>query len=263
MLENQAWIRLSIFLALFVLFTSLEQLLPKRRQRDKKSKRWFTNLCLLLIDSITLRLLALLLPLLAVGAALDANAKDWGLFNYLDWSLWIEVALSLLILDFVIWFQHLISHKIPLLWRLHQVHHADQEMDVTTGIRFHPIEIALSMILKVGAIYLLGPLALAVIAYEALLNGMALFNHTNLRLPKSIEAVMRWVVVTPDMHRVHHSVHRHEHDSNYGNTLSLWDRVFRTYVSEPGTSHERMELGLRWRDEKPRMLLWSLLLPFK
>jgi sterol desaturase/sphingolipid hydroxylase (fatty acid hydroxylase superfamily) len=262
--ENETWVRPLVFCSLFILLTVLEHTVPRRpRMINGTSRRVITNLFLLLIDIVTLRLAALALPLLAIGAAIDSEAKGWGLFNLLSWPWWLEICLSILILDFVIWIQHLVSHKIPVLWRLHQVHHTDQEMDVSTGIRFHPIEIGLSMLLKISAIYLLGPLAIVVVAYEILLNGMALFNHANLGLPAWLDRKLRWLIVTPDMHRVHHSVHRNEHDSNYGNTLSIWDRIFRTYIPEPKEGHQEMDIGLHWRDEKPQKLSWNLLLPFK
>ena len=210
-----------------------------------------------------LRGLAVLLPLLAVGAALDAQAQDWGLLNRLDWPRWVELVLAVLILDLAIWAQHLVTHKVPLFWRFHRVHHADRDMDVTTGFRFHPVEILASMGLKIGLVYLLGPSALAVLVFEILLSGTALFNHSNLALPGWMDRVLRLVLVTPDMHRVHHSIHREEHDSNYGFALSLWDRLFRTYVPEPKAGQDGMTVGLQWQDERPAKLGWSLGLPFR
>ena len=206
--------------------------------------------------------MAFALPLLAVGAAIDAQSKGWGLFNVVGWPTWIEVILVILILDFAIWAQHLITHKVPLLWRLHQVHHADVDMDVTTAIRFHPVEIALSMLLKIGLVYLLGPAVLAIILFEIILNGTAMFNHANIRLPLAVDAAVRRVLVTPDMHRVHHSVLRHEHDSNYGFSLSIWDQIFGTYVAQPDAGHDGMDTGLEWQDDRPSHLGWSLKLPF-
>ena len=158
---------------------------------------------------------------MAVGAAIDAQNTGLGLFNLIAAPIWLEWLLVILIFDFAIWAQHLITHKIPLLWRLHRVHHADRDMDVTTAIRFHPVEIALSMGLKIGLVYLIGPSVFAIVVFEILLNGTAMFNHANLRLPLGVDRLLRMVLVTPDMHRVHHSVHRHEHDSNYGFSLSL------------------------------------------
>lgn len=261
-MEHEALIRLSVFLGLFCLLALAEALLPRLPRKQPRAARWRTNWGLVLIDTLSLRLVALALPLLAVGAALDAQARGWGLFNGLAWPLWLEALLAILILDLAIWAQHLITHKVPLLWRLHRVHHADRDMDVTTAIRFHPVEIALSMLLKIGLVYLLGPSALAVIAFEVLLNGTAMFNHANLRLSPRLDAALRLVIVTPDMHRVHHSAERSEHDSNYGFSLSLWDRLFGTYIAQPKQGHEAMTVGLEWQDKRPAKLGWSLWLPF-
>lgn len=261
-METEAFIRLGAFGGLFLLFAGLEALAPRRRRRHPRPRRWLTNWGISIANVLALRALALGLPLLAVGAALDAERMGWGLFNQLRWPGWLEIALAVLIFDFAIWLQHLVTHKVPLLWRLHRVHHADVEIDVTTAIRFHPVEIALSMLLKIGLVYLLGPAAWAVVIFEVLLNGTAMFNHANLRLPPAVDAVLRRLLVTPDMHRVHHSVHRHEHDSNYGFSLSLWDRLFRTYRAQPEAGHEGMTIGLEWQDKRPTQLGWSLWLPF-
>lgn len=262
-MENETTIRLGIFLGLFVLFALAEHLVPRKSRSQPRSTRWVTNWGMTVVNTVTLRLMALVLPLLAVGAAVDAGQKGWGLLNWLDWPLWIDIIVTVLFLDFAIWAQHLITHKVPLLWRLHRVHHSDTDIDVTTAIRFHPIEIALSMLLKIGLVYLLGPAAIAVILFEIILNGTAMFNHSNLALPLPVDTVLRRVLVTPDMHRVHHSVHRYEHDSNYGFSLSIWDHMFGTYVAQPGEGHDDMKIGLRWQDDKPSRLGWSLRLPFR
>jgi sterol desaturase/sphingolipid hydroxylase (fatty acid hydroxylase superfamily) len=261
-MENEAIIRLSVFLGLFALFALAETLAPRRLRRAPRGRRWLTNWGISLLNTVLLRLMAFGLPLLAVGAAIDASANGWGLFNRLGWPFWPETVLAILIFDLAIWAQHLVTHKVPVLWRLHRVHHADRDMDVTTAIRFHPVEIALSMLLKIGLVYLLGPSALAIILFEILLNGTAMFNHANIRLPLGLDRVLRTVLVTPDMHRVHHSVHRHEHDSNYGFALSIWDRVFGTYIPQPAAGHDAMEVGLQWQDDRPSRLGWSLSLPF-
>lgn len=180
----------------------------------------------------------------------------------LEWPVWIEITLAVLIFDLAIWAQHLVTHKVPLLWRLHPVHHADVDMDVTTAIRFHPFEIALSMLLKIGLVYLIGPAALAVVLFEVILNGTAMFNHSNIALPVWLDGALRRVLVTPDMHRVHHSVDRTEHDSNYGFSLSVWDRLFGTYIAQPRDGHDEMHTGLKWQDERPARFGWSLALPF-
>lgn len=262
-MENEALIRLGIFLGLFALFAAIETLAPRRRRTQPRATRWLTNWAIVILDTLTLRALALALPLLAVGAALDAEAQGWGLMNGLDFPFWIKVLVTVLFFDFAIWLQHLITHKIPVLWRIHRVHHADRDIDVTTAIRFHPVEIALSMLLKIGLVYLLGPPALGIILFEIVLNGTAMFNHANIRLPQPLDSVLRQVLVTPDMHRVHHSVHRHEHDSNYGFALSVWDRLFGTYVPQPDKGHEGMTVGLEWQDDRPSKLGWSLALPFR
>ena len=261
-MENEATIRLIIFLGLFSALAAAEALAPRRKRSQKRSQRWVTNWGITIANTIVLRLMAIALPLLAVGAALDAQAQGWGLFNAVAWPAWLEIIVAILILDFLIWGQHLITHKVPILWRLHRVHHADVDMDVTTAIRFHPVEIALSMFLKIGVVYLLGPAAIAVIVFEILLNGTAMFNHANLRLPLWLDAIVRRVLVTPDMHRVHHSVHRDEHDSNYGFALSIWDRMFGTYIAQPREGHDDMAVGLEWQDDRPARLGWALSLPF-
>ncbi|MEM9715270.1 MAG: sterol desaturase family protein [Pseudomonadota bacterium] len=262
-MENEGIIRLSVFIGLFVLLAALEWVVPKRARRASKTNRWITNWSIVVIDTLTLRLVAIALPLLAVGAAVNAERNGLGLFNQTEWPIWMEWLLAILILDFLIWAQHVITHRVPLLWRLHQVHHADTDMDVTTAIRFHPLEILLSMAIKIGAVYLLGPAAIAVILFEIILNGTAMFNHSNIALPSWLDRALRWVVVTPDMHLVHHSDDRVEHDTNFGFALSIWDRLFGTYTDEPAKGTDGMTIGLQWQDEAPTRLAWSLALPFR
>lgn len=262
-MDNEALLRLGIFLGLFALLALIEVAAPRRVRAQPRSTRWVTNWAIIILDTLTLRLLAVALPLLAVGAALDAQAQGWGLMNAMNLPVWLAIVLTVLIFDLAIWAQHLITHKIPILWRFHRVHHADRDIDVTTAIRFHPVEIALSMLLKIGLVYLLGPPAIGIIVFEIILNGTAMFNHANIRLPVAADAILRRVLVTPDMHRVHHSIHRHEHDSNYGFALSIWDRIFKTYIPQPEKGHEEMQIGLEWQDDKPSKLGWSLLLPFR
>jgi sterol desaturase/sphingolipid hydroxylase (fatty acid hydroxylase superfamily) len=261
-MENELFIRLGVFLGLFALLAVVETLAPRRKRTQTRKARWMTNWCFTVVNTIALNAMAFALPLLAVGAAIDAQSQGWGLFNATDLPIWLETLFVILIMDFSIWLQHLITHKVPLLWRLHQVHHADVDIDVSTAIRFHPIEIALSMLLKIGLVYLLGPAAFAVILFEVILNGTAMFNHANIRLPLAIDALVRRIFVTPDMHRVHHSTHRYEHDSNYGFSLSIWDRMFGTYIAQPFAGHDEMDIGLRWQDERPSRFGWSVKLPF-
>lgn len=262
-MENETAIRLGTFIGLFVVLALVEALIPRRKRSQPRATRWVTNWAIVMLDILTLRLLAFALPLLAVGAAWDAEAHGWGLMNAWEIPLWIKVVATVAIFDFAIWAQHLVTHKIPFLWRFHKVHHADRDLDVTTAIRFHPVEIALSMLLKIGLVYLLGPPAIGIVLFEIILNGTAMFNHANIRLPLALDALLRKVLVTPDMHRVHHSVHRHKHDSNYGFALSIWDRIFGTYIPQPEGGHDGMTTGLQWQDDRPSRLGWSLTLPFR
>ena len=196
-------------------------------------------------------LLRLLFPAAAVGMAAFAAEQGWGLLNYFQVSLWLAVPLAVVALDFVIWLQHVMVHAVPVLWRLHRVHHADLDYDLTTGARFHPIEIIFSMLIKFATIVVLGPPVVAVILFEVILNGMAMFNHGNVRLPARLDGVLRWLVVTPDMHRVHHSVEDDEANSNFGFNLSCWDRLFGTYRDQPRGGHEGMTIGIRtFRDPR-------------
>ena len=262
-MPNEALIRLSVFAGLFLVFALIETLAPRRARVQPRQRRWITNIGFTVLNTLALRALSVALPLLAMGAALDAWRMGWGLFNHLGWPIWAEMGLAILMLDFAIWAQHLITHKVPLFWRFHRVHHADRDMDVTTAVRFHPVEILASMLLKIGLVYLLGPQALAVLLFEVLLNGTALFNHANISLPNRLERIMRLVLVTPDMHRVHHSVQRAEHDSNFAFALSIWDRIFGTYVAQPEGGHDGMKVGLQWQDDRPARLGWALRLPFR
>lgn len=263
-MEHEAIIRFAVFLALFAVLASAEALAPRLQRKHSRRARWLTNWGIILADTITLRLLAIALPLLAIGAALDAEAHGWGLFNAIGLPAFFEILIAILLLDLLIWAQHVVTHKVPLLWRLHRVHHADPDFDVSTAIRFHPIEIALSMLLKIGAVYILGPAPLAVLLFEILLNGMSMFNHANLRLPRRIETLLRRVIVTPDMHMIHHSTLRTDHDSNYGFSLSIWDRLFGTYREQPEGGEERFEIGLDLPpDSRPTYLGWALLSPFR
>ena len=262
-MENELAIRLSVFFGLFITLAGIEWVIPRRARVQKRSSRWVTNWAISILNTGTLQIVALALPALAAGAAFDAANQGWGFFNQFEAPICLEVLLAILIFDFAIWLQHLITHKVPILWRLHRVHHADRDMDVTTAIRFHPVEIALSMLLKIGLVYALGPSVLAIILFEILLNGTAMFNHANIRLPLALDVAIRRILVTPDMHRVHHSVHRHEHDSNYGFSLSIWDRMFGTYIAQPAAGHDDMTTGLEWQDDRPSKLGWSLVLPFR
>ncbi len=261
-MENEQTIRLVVFLGLFGLFGLLEYVFPRRNRVQSQVKRWTTNWLLLVIYSFMLNGMAILTPIvIAVGAAHYATSIGWGLFNIVDLPIWAELLLAVIILDWAIWFQHLVTHKVNFLWRFHRVHHSDRDLDVSSGFRFHPIEILLSMLYKVALVFLLGPAAVAVVIFEVILNGAAMFNHANIKLPIKVDRVLRRFIVTPDMHRIHHSDIRVEHDSNYGFSVSIWDHLFRTFTAEPNKGQLGMTVGLRWQDDKPSNLVWTLKLP--
>jgi sterol desaturase/sphingolipid hydroxylase (fatty acid hydroxylase superfamily) len=262
--QSDGPIRLAVFASVFLAMALIELLWPKRKLIVSKRKRWLTNIGISVAGTLLLRLMAMLaVPVAAIAAALYAQAHQIGLLNQVAWPQWIKVVVALLVLDLAIWAQHLASHKIPIFWRLHQVHHADRDIDVTTAVRFHPVEIGLSMLWKIAVVVPLGAPPVAVFLFEVILNACAMFNHANIALPAWFDRVLRLLVVTPDMHRVHHSVLRREHDSNYGFNLSLWDRLFRTYTAQPQAGHQGMTIGLDpYQSEAPTRFGWSLWLPF-
>ncbi|NVK18259.1 MAG: sterol desaturase family protein [Methylocystaceae bacterium] len=260
-LENESTIRLSVFAGLFLLMAVLETIRPRRIQRFKRPKRWFSNLGILFLGALIARLI---LPWAPVGVALYAEQNSIGLFHHFELIGPAFIALGIIMLDFMIYVQHVLMHKVPVLWRLHRLHHADLDYDVTTGIRFHPIEIILSLLYKMGIILITGIDPVAVVLFEVILNGMAMFNHANFRLPLGLDRVLRLIFVTPDMHRVHHSSIQSETDSNYGFNISLWDRFFHTYVAQPQNGHENMTIGLEYfRDPSDLRLDRLLIQPFK
>ena len=247
-LENELPIRLGFFFGVFAVMAAWELAAPRRRLTVSRALRWTSNLGLVFLNSLVLRLL---FPAAAVGVAALAVKRGWGLFNLVEVPFAVAVLLSVVAMDFVIWLQHVVFHAIPVLWRLHRVHHADLDYDVTTGARFHTIEIILSMLIKFAAIVLLGPPVVAVVIFEVLLNATAMFNHGNVKLPARLDRVLRWVLVTPDMHRVHHSVEDDEANSNFGFSLTWWDRLFGTYRDQPRAGHEGMTIGIhKYRDPK-------------
>ncbi len=260
-LEHETGIRVAGFLAVLVLMALLELVSPRRRRELPRLIRWTNNLMLVVIDSILLRLI---FPIAAMGFAVWCQGNGWGLFNHWEIPAWIAVILSLLVLDLAIYLQHVMFHAVPALWRLHRVHHADIEFDVTTALRFHPIEVILSMIVKIATVAVLGPPAIAVLAFEVLLNASAMFNHSNLRIPPRLDAALRLMVVTPDMHRVHHSIHVPETNSNFGFNLSWWDMLLGTYRPQPRDGHDGMTVGLReFRAPRDLWLDRLLMQPFR
>jgi sterol desaturase/sphingolipid hydroxylase (fatty acid hydroxylase superfamily) len=265
-LANEPGLRLGGFLGVLAVMALWELSAPRRRLSASRWQRWSSNLGILALDALMLRLM---LPIAAVGAALLAEEEGWGLFNVLSfvpqWTApeWTAMLASILVLDLAVYGQHVVFHKVPFLWRLHRVHHTDVDLDATSGVRFHPLEIALSLMLKIAVIVALGAPVVAVVAFEVLLNAAALFNHANVRLPLGVDRVLRRVIVTPDMHRVHHSIHRDETDSNFGFNLSLWDRLFGTYRDQPRDGHAGMTLGLAvFRSSRERWLPRLLIQPF-
>ena len=252
LIHYEPGIRFGFFVGVFVLMALWEVHAPRRAPTLSKAMRWGNNLGLVALNTVLLRLL---FPAAAVGMAAFAAGEGWGLLNHFELPYWLAVPLAVIALDFVIWLQHVMVHAIPILWRLHRVHHADPDYDLTTGARFHPIEIILSMLIKFATIAVLGPPVVAVIVFEVLLNATAMFNHGNVRLPAKLDRVLRWIVVTPDMHRVHHSVEDDETNSNFGFNLPWWDRLFGTYRDQPRGGHEGMTIGIRGYNT-PREVSW-------
>jgi sterol desaturase/sphingolipid hydroxylase (fatty acid hydroxylase superfamily) len=240
-IANEVQIRLAFFFGVFAVMALWEVIAPKRALTVSKLVRWVNNLGLVFLNSLILRLL---FPAAAVGAAAFASEQGWGLLNYYPVAGWVAIVVSLIAMDFVIYLQHVLVHAVPALWRLHRVHHADLDYDVTTGARFHPVEILLSMLIKFATIMVLGPPLIAVVIFEVVLNATAMFNHANVSLPRGLDRVLRWFVVTPDMHRVHHSVEDDEANSNFGFNLPWWDRLFGTYRDQPRAGHRGMTIGI-------------------
>ena len=241
MSEFEGLIRLGVFLGVFVAVATWEVLAPCRPQALRRLARWPHNIGLLLVDVILLRVLA---PGAAVAVAMTAEAGRWGLLNTLSLPAWVAVPVAVALLDLAIYVQHVMFHAVPTLWRLHRVHHADLEFDVTTGTRFHPLEILISTAIKCAAVAAIGAPPIAVLAFEVLLNATAMFNHANASAPQGVERWLRWFVVTPDMHRVHHSVRYEESSSNFGFNLPWWDRLFGTYRAQPRMGHAAMTIGV-------------------
>lgn len=261
-LTNEKQIRMGFFFGVLAIMALWEVAAPRRKLTVSKTLRWTNNIGLVFFNSFILRIL---FPAAAVGVAISAKDQGLGLFNVYAVSPYIAVVASIIIMDFVIYLQHVLVHAVPVLWRLHRVHHADPDYDVTTGARFHTIEIILSMLIKFATILLLGPPVIAVILFEIILNATAMFNHSNVGLPAGLDRALRWFLVTPDMHRVHHSVEDDEANSNFGFSLTWWDRIFGTYRDQPRGGHQGMTIGIhKYRDTKDVSWLTGMLtLPFR
>ena len=260
--QNEVAIRLSFFVSIFAVMAYWEIKSPRRQLTVSKAVRWVNNIGIVVLNSIILRLI---FPAAAIGIAVFAAESEWGLLHVYDISFWPAFFISIVAMDFIVYLQHVLVHSVPALWRLHRVHHADLDYDMTTGARFHPIEIILSMLIKFATIVVLGPPVVAVVVFEVILNGMAMFNHGNVKLPLHVDKILRKFVVTPDMHRVHHSVEDDETNSNFGFNLSIWDKVFGTYRDQPRAGHLDMTIGIRGHRD-PKQVSWlpgMLMLPFR
>lgn len=256
--ETPTVLRLIIFASVLLGFILIEAMFPARERVMARLSRWRTNLSLSVLGSLVGFFLA---PIVAVSVAIFAAANGWGLFNVIGWPTWLEIISAVILLDLAIWAQHVAFHYVPWFWRLHKVHHTDRDLDATTGVRFHPVEIALSLLWKALVILALGPAVLAVIIFEIVLNAGSIFTHSNIALPRPVDVIMRRLFVTPDMHRIHHSVIERETNSNFGFNLSVWDRIFRTYREE---ADGELTLGLReHQTDQPAKLGASLWLPFR
>lgn len=258
--ENAQYVRFAAFVGIFSAMAIWEIIRERRELQTSKGVRWSTNIGIIVTDTLVLRLV---FPMGAIGVGYLAGELGWGLFNVVSVPLWIAVVASFILLDFVVWLQHVVFHAIPALWKLHMMHHADLDFDVTTGTRFHPIEMVISMGIKAAAILLLGAPVLAILVFEVLLNGTSMFNHANIDIPRPIDRVLRFFVVTPDMHRVHHSVEPKETNTNFGFNLPWWDYLFGTYRDQPEAGHHGMTIGLKQiRDPNKNTYLHLLVLPF-
>jgi sterol desaturase/sphingolipid hydroxylase (fatty acid hydroxylase superfamily) len=261
-LTHEPALRLTAFAAVLALMALWEVFAPRRARPVPRKGRWPANIGIVVLNTALVRLL---LPTAAVGVALSAGAHGWGLFNHYALPSWAAIVGGVVLLDLIIYLQHVMFHAVPALWRLHRMHHADLDIDVTTGARFHPVEILLSMLIKFAAIAALGVPPAAVVVFEVLLNATSMFNHANVRIPLPVDAALRWLVVTPDMHRVHHSIERDETDSNFGFNLPLWDRLFGTYRAQPRAGHPAVKIGIPgFRDPAQcSRLLGMLAIPFQ
>ncbi|MBW2107761.1 MAG: sterol desaturase family protein [Deltaproteobacteria bacterium] len=259
-MSHETAIRLGAFFVVFGVVALWELGAPRRGMTTSKSSRWFGNLTITFLNPVIAQIVS---PMMPVGMAVLAQKNGWGLITSYHFPYWVQFGLAVLILDLIIYLQHVMFHTLPVLWRVHMMHHADLDFDVTTGLRFHPVEILLSLGIKLAAVALLGPPVAAVLVFEILLNATAMFNHANIRIPVGIDRWLRLVVVTPDMHRVHHSVTIRETNSNFGFNLPWWDRLFGTYRAQPAAGHQGMTIGLsQFRDPAKLNLAWMLALPF-
>lgn len=259
--SSEAFIRLGFFVGVFTVIALLESAFPRRTRRLSRARRWPSNIGISLLNQVVIRLG---LPATAIALAVLGEEQGWGLFGQLSLVPWLEILAAVLILDLVIYWQHRLYHVIPVLWCFHRMHHADIEFDVSTGIRFHPVSVLLSAAIKLGTVFLVGPAPLAVLIFEVLLNATSLFNHSNLGIPHTLDRALRLLVVTPDMHRVHHSSAPDETNRNFGFNFPWWDRIFRSYRAQPAKGHHDMQVGLTAFRQEPELRLDRMLTqPFR
>ncbi len=258
--EYESMIRLGSFIGFFALLSLWEIMSPRRKLLNLRRFRWFSNLGLIVIASVLVRFI---FPAAAVGFAVMAEQQQWGFLYILQLPPALHYLLAFILLDLSLYFQHVMFHALPMFWRFHRVHHSDLDCDITTGVRFHPFEILISMLVKFLTIISIGAPVLVVVVFEIILNAASMFTHSNIRMPALLEKTWRWLMVTPDMHRIHHSILENESNSNFGFFLSVWDRLFGTYLAQPETGHEKMQLGVKhFRQPKWQNLRWLLYLPF-
>lgn len=259
--DSESALRLTVFLSVFLLLAVLELIIPRRQLIASKAQRWFVNLFISFFNTALIRVL---IPLAGVAAAQLAQQRNWGVLNLIDLPPLLSIVIFLLLFDLTIYFQHRLFHAVPIFWRLHRMHHTDVDYDVTTGNRFHPGSILLSSVIKLGLVFLMGPLPIAIVVAEILLNATSMFNHSNIYIPIAADKALRNVIVTPDMHRIHHSVDEFEHNKNFGFNFPWWDRLFGTYLERPKLGQEEMEIGIDgFRDRESAGLLSLLLQPLK
>jgi len=259
-ISPETLVRLGFFTAIFIVVAQSENIAPRRIPLKSKFKRWISNIGMQIIDVVVLRLF---FPVFPFGGAVICAQRGWGLLNYCQIIQPVALIIGVLVLDFVIYLQHRMFHFVPIFWRVHMVHHTDEDIDVTTAVRFHPLEIILSLLIKFAAVAAIGASSLSVLIFEVLLNGASMFNHGNIRIPLAVDRIIRMVLVTPDMHRVHHSVIMRETNSNYGFSFSWWDRLLGTYKAQPQEGHDKMKIGLNgYHDDRSLKLSALLAMPF-
>jgi len=259
---NESLIRISFFITILLLMSYFEYTIPRKKLLLSKFRRWSNNISIVLINSL---LLKLIFASSAISISIYTTKEHIGLLNLIEIPFFFSVVLSIILLDLIIYIQHRLFHEINFFWKFHKVHHSDMDYDVTTGFRFHPIEILISMLIKIVSIFILGVPVFAVVVFEVILSSLALFNHSNIKLPKKLDKNLRYLLVTPDIHRIHHSIYNNELNSNYGFNLSLWDRIFKSYTNKPKDNYKKMTIGLKEFNNKTETvsILSILTLPFK